>query len=250
MKMNIHSQFRAARCFQRLSVVLCWILSSGFCYGQSYIFESPNTREHMSDNEAVQSLNSHEQRNFEAVAGYLSQKLCSDPAVAGGVGMFAGSSENSVMITGCKDQTAVYLGELLARYAHQEWFLVFTPDLRGSERLLVVTLKGSSVADLAVEMRKAGLNTGTILSHAGEISVYLWEKNHSQDDAIHTLAITHQGQIREIPGQGKLTGSDSRAQARRIFDREIAGYERQRSQKLSALLRSRRLHNMGLSGPR
>ena len=230
-----------------LAIVFGWMFLASFCQGQSYIFESPNTREHMSDDDAIQSLESHEQRNFSAVAGYLARKLCPAPAVLSGVGIFAGSTENTLMVSGCKDQEALYLGELLARYAHQEWVLVFTADPKESERLIVVTFTGGSVVNIPQDMRKFGLSTGTILAEGDEIRVYLWERDGSPDDSIRSFAAAHQGQIREISGKGTLVGSNSRLEAQRVFDREIAGYERRRRLKLSALLWTRRLHDMGLA---
>src|SRR6267142_5605546 len=221
--------------------VVGWMFFACSSYGQSYIFESPNTRERMSDEDAVQSLDSHEQRNFMAVAGHLAQRLCPAPAVLGGVGMFAGSAENTLMVSGCSGPEALYLGELLARYAHQEWVLVFAANPKGSERLVIVSLTGLSVVNVPRDMRKFGLNTGTILAEGDEIRVYLWEKDHSRDDAVHSFAAAYRGQVREISGKGRLSGSDSRREAQRVFDREIADYERQRRLKLSALLWTRRL---------
>src|SRR5262249_11527918 len=43
---------------------------------QSFIFGSPNTREHMSDEAAIAARDSFEQRNFLAVARYLAGRLC------------------------------------------------------------------------------------------------------------------------------------------------------------------------------
>jgi hypothetical protein len=225
------------------------MLFASFSYGQSYIFESPNTREHMSDDDAVQSLDSHEQRNFAAVARYLARKLCPTPAVMSGVGMFAGSAENTLMVSGCQGRDALYLGELLARYAHQEWVLVFTENPKESERLIVVTFTGGPVVNIPQDMRKFGLGAGTILAEGDEIRVYLRETDHSRDEAIHAFAAARRGRIREIPGKGKLIGSDSRAEAQHVFDREIAVYERRRRLKLSALLRTRRLRDMEPASP-
>lgn len=236
---------KAARRTGASAVVFGWLFFAAISYGQSYIFESPNTREHMSDDDAVQSLDSHEQRNFAAVAGYLGRKLCPAPEVLSGIGMFAGSTENTLMISGCKGQEAIYLGELLARYARQEWVLVFTANPKENERLLIVTVTGISVMNIPQDMRKFGLSAGTILTAGDEIRIYLWERDHSADDAVHSFAASHEGRVSEISGKGRLIGSDHRATAQHVFDREIAGYERRRGLKLSALLRTRKLRDMG-----
>jgi hypothetical protein len=229
-----------------VAVIIGWMLSIGISYGQSYIFESPNTREHMSDEAALQSLDSLEQRNFVAVAGYLARRLCHEPKVAGGLGMFAGSTENTAMVSGCKGRRARYLGELLARYAHQEWVLIFTADPRGNERLVVISFAGDQLKNIPLEMRKSGLNTGTILGEGNMVRVYLWATDHSLDAMVQSFADAHQGKVQEIVGKGTLAGSDSRLEAQHVFDREIAAYERRHNVKLSALLWTRKLHDLGL----
>src|ERR1051326_1408332 len=49
------------------------------CAAQSFIFVSPNTREHLSDQDAIASLDSFEENNFLAVADYLSGRVCAHP---------------------------------------------------------------------------------------------------------------------------------------------------------------------------
>src|SRR5690349_17908506 len=92
---------------------------------QSFLFVSANTREHMSDEAAWESLNSFEQSNFLAVENYLASRLCSKPRVMSSEGMDGSTTENSSLVTGCNEGSARYLGELLARYAHQKWILIF-----------------------------------------------------------------------------------------------------------------------------
>ncbi|MBZ5525193.1 MAG: hypothetical protein LAP21_23450 [Acidobacteriia bacterium] len=63
--MNIHRSKQATgrkpAGIHAVCVIGCLLLGQA-CYGQSYIFESPNTREHMSGEAAAQSLDSYEQR--------------------------------------------------------------------------------------------------------------------------------------------------------------------------------------------
>jgi len=146
-----------------LFVILCSFLLTGISAAQAFLFVSPNTREHMTNEFAWQSLDSFEQSNFLAVADYLTTRLCVKPQVHTAEGMDGNDTENSSLITGCSSSKARYVGELLGRYAHQKWILVFDPDPSSSERLLIATFSNDHPADVAKELRQAGINVGTIV---------------------------------------------------------------------------------------
>jgi hypothetical protein len=221
---------------------------------QSFVFASPNTREHMSDEAALASQGSFEQQNFLAVARFLAARLCQAPKVQSSLGLDGAGSENSALVTGCRPGEGTYLGVLLGRYAHQKWVLVFTPAPDGTERLFVLTLHSSgpkealTPEEVLVKMRKFGLSEGTVIAQTKESVVYLWVKDASQDQAIHALAEANHSVIQETRGTGLLIGSDDRAQAQGIFDRRIFSYERTHHLAYSAQLWSKKLRDMGLSG--
>src|SRR5215471_3215873 len=155
-----------------LSAILCWFLFVGISAAQSFLFVSPNTREHMTDEFAWESLSSFEQNNFLAVANYLTTRLCAKPQVQSAEGIDGSNTENSSLVTGCSSGKAQYLGELLGRYAHQKWILVFDPDSGSSERLLIVTFSSDHPADAAKELRQAGITAGTIVFEEKGIRFY------------------------------------------------------------------------------
>src|SRR5215469_12036229 len=129
-----------------LFAVLCSFLLTGISAAQSFLFVSPNTREHMTDEFAWESLDSFEQNNFLAVADYLTTRLCAKPRVQSAEGMDGSDTENSSLITGCSSTKARYVGELLGRYTHQKWILVFDPDASSNERLLIATFSSDHPA--------------------------------------------------------------------------------------------------------
>src|SRR5215831_10190320 len=69
---------------------------------QSFVFASPNTREHMSDEAAIASQDSFEQQNFVAVARYFAARLCVAPEVKSSEGLDGPGAENSLLVTGCR----------------------------------------------------------------------------------------------------------------------------------------------------
>jgi hypothetical protein len=220
---------------------------------QSFVFASPNTREHMSDEAALASRDSFEQQNFLAVARFLAARLCQAPRVESSLGVDGPGSENSALVTGCRLGEGTYLGVLLGRYAHQKWVLIFTPAPGGSDRLFVLTLPSAgpkealAPEEVLAKMRKLGLSEGTVIAQGSETVVYVWVKDTSQDEAIHAFAETNHGAVQQTRGTGVLIGSDDRALAQSAFDRRILSYERAHHLAYSAQLWSKKLRDMGLS---
>src|SRR5262249_27218714 len=153
-----------------LSAILWCFLLTGNSTAQSFLFVSPNTREHMTDEFAWASLDSFEQNNFLAVADYLTTRLCAKPRVQSAEGMDGSDTENSSLITGCSSTKARYVGELLGRYTHQKWILVFDPDPSSSGRILIPTFSNDNPADVAKEFRQAVIKVGTITT----LEKYVW----------------------------------------------------------------------------
>jgi hypothetical protein len=155
-------------------------------------------------------------------------------------------TENTALVTGCKNGNAIYLGELLGRYAHQKWILIFNPAKKSDQRLFIIELTSARPANTIQEMHKYELNEGTIISQDNNaVSLYIWMKDNSKDGAVHAFADANHGKIQEIQGTGVLIGNDSRSLAQRAFDRGIAAYERTHHHALSALLWSRKFHDLG-----
>ena len=233
-----------------VAFALCFLLA-GICQGQSFVFVSPNTRNHMSDEVALESQDSFEQNNFVAVARYLAAKLCPHPEVRSGEGMDGTNTENTTLVAGCKNAEATYVGELLGRYAHQKWILVFNPATKGHHRLCMIELASVQPANTIQEMQKYGLNEGTVISRdkANVVRIYIWLPDNSKDSAVHAFIDANHGKVQEIHGTGILIGNDSRALAQHTFDRGIAVYEHTHHNALSKLLWSRKLHDMSNSPP-
>lgn len=233
---------RSFRC-----VILCCVLLSGASLAQSFLFVSPNTRDHLSDEDAADSLNSFEQSNFLAVAKYLGKKVCGAPQIFSAEGIYEGAAENSSLITGCKNNQAQYLGALLGRYAHQRQILIFDPSPTGTrdERLLIVEFTTDHPTDAVKHLRQYSISGATVLFQGQVVRVYVRATDHAGDAAVHKLADAEHGTIREIPGKGTMIGDDkSHIVAQHVFDQRIAAYERAHHPPLSRLLWSKQLHDM------
>lgn len=238
-----------------LPAVLAWLLLAPAGSAQSFIFVSPNTRDGMSAPCALDSLNSLEQRNFLAVARYLGSRICSKPQVRSAAGLNGPGAENSALVTGCHGESARYLGELLGRYAHQKWILVFdaaqnSAALHTNERLVILTWPGGEPLRVIQELRSHAIGFATLVMEEKAVRVYVWAKDSSQEAPLRTLAASESGAgvgaIQEIAGTGTLVGDDSRAAAQRVLDARIHSYERAHHRAFSRLLWSRKLRDMDL----
>jgi len=230
-----------------LNLFWCWMSFAALCSAQSFLFVSPNTRNQMTDEFASASLDSFEQTNFLAVANFLASKLCFKPEVLSTEGMDGTNTENSSLVTGCKTSQAQYLGELLARYAHQKWILIFDPVPEAAGRLMIVSFNSEHPADTTKQLRNYGIKEGTIVVREKLVRFYLWAPDHQLDAPVRSFADANHGTIQEIAGKAEFIGDDSRARAQQIFDKKIRNYEHAHHSSMSKLLWSRHLHDLGIS---
>lgn len=201
----------------------------------------------MTDEFAWDSLNSFEQINFLAVANLLAGKICSRPEVLSTEGMDGITTENSSLVTGCKNGEARYVGELLGRFAHQKWILVFDPIPDQPGRMIIVSFLSDHPSDIAKQLRSYGIKEGTIVVREKLVRFYLWAPDHLLDAAVHSFSDANHGAIQEIAGKAEFIGDDSRAKAQQIFDQKIRNYEHAHHSSLSKLLWSRQLHDLGIA---
>lgn len=243
------------RAIQRCECLLLLLFLAQACAAQSFIFVSPNTRDHMTDAEAFAAQNSFEQRNFLAVAKYLGRRVCKEVPSAdagaaavkvfGGEGLDGHDTENMAMIAGCGNERSVYLAELMARYGRQKWVLVFSAMPNAAEQLVVITLPAMLQEEAVNQMHKHNLVEGTVIAEGNGSRIYIWLQDHSQDAQIHALSEENQGSIQVVTGRGQLIGDDDRARAQRIFDKALHAYERQNHVAFSQQLQSKKLRRMG-----
>lgn len=230
-----------------LILSLSLLFSTALCSAQSFLFVSPNTRDQMTDEFAWDSVNSFEQTNFLAVANLLARRICTRPEVLSTEGMDGVITENSSLVTGCQGVEARYVGELLGRFAHQKWILVFDPIPGQPGRMMIVSFLSEHPSDTAKQLRSYGIKKGTIVVREKAVRFYVWAPDHRLDDAVRSFADANHGAIQEIAGKAEFIGDDSRAKAQQIFDKKITNYEHAHHSSLSKLLWSRRLHDLGIA---
>src|SRR3954471_13428349 len=161
-------------------LLLLPLLCAGTLSAQSYLFISPNVRDHMSAACAHDSLESFEEQNFLAVARLLAGKACKAPKISASEGLFEGQVENSGMVEGCTRDQAAYVGALLSRYYHQEFELVFTPDSNGPEHLLVLAASKLSTAEIFAQAIAMGVKGMEVDGEGASRRATVW----AQDETI------------------------------------------------------------------
>lgn len=203
----------------------------------------------MTDAEAFAAQGSFEQRNFLAVAHYLGKRVCvqanAEVKVFGGEGLDGHNTENTALITGCRNERAIYLAELMGRYRRQKWVLVFSAMPKAAEQMFVITLPATPPEEAVNQMHKHNLAEGTVIAQGRGARIYIWEQDHSQDAQIHALNEENHGTVEQLAGKGLLIGSEDRAKAQQIFDKALAAYERRHHVNFSRELQTEKLREMG-----
>lgn len=140
---------------------------------------------------------------------------------------------------------AVYLAELLGRYGHQKWVLVFSAIPDANEQLFVITLASTNPEEAVSQLHKHGITEATVVLEGRGARVYIWTQNHEQDADIHALSEDNHGTIEVLTGKSRLIGDDDRAKAQKIFDNALAAYEREHHVDFSRQLGTRKLRKVG-----
>src|SRR5205807_1422859 len=123
------------------------------------------------------------------------------------LGIFANSSENSVIIeTDLKAQFSEYLASLFGRYAHQEYVLFFVQQQNGPDRMWVINSR-HSLAEVVNALRKSGLIPATIRQEKTQTEVLFVDFASRATDRVKALASAVDGSTSVAVGVAALPGN-------------------------------------------
>ncbi len=184
---------------------------------QSVVFVSPSTKGLLTMSCAQESLESFEQIHYLAAAHHLAERLCQQPRIDGGVGIWKGQAENSGMIDGCPNDRARELGALLAKYYHQKQALVFDRNPAGKTSL--VSFRSTQpLGIIAIMMTQAKVSSATVVPHSGDNLVLMVVVNALERTRAMTLySLLHAHGLQEELGTTELMGDEDRGKARDIY---------------------------------
>lgn len=228
-------------------MILSCATSSSFSKGdrnrRTFVFASPNTRETLSDEDALRSLNSFEQLNAIAVADHLACAMTPKVRILDAIGVFGDSSENSLIVeANLRSESADYLASLLGRYAHQEFVLSFVEDPAGSSKLWILTTS-LPVTKVESMLRNAKLLPSTVFQTAGGAVIIFVDIGNAFGNKISPITSQLHSVASFIVGNATLVGDGDRAKAAAIFQRHIQANEAHLQTHLSKSLWTPTMHD-------
>jgi hypothetical protein len=230
--------------FIALMILLCATSSSARDPNRrAFVFASSNTRGTLSDEDALRSVNSFEQLNAIAVADRLACALTPKVQITDAIGVYADSSENSLIVEGhLRSNSADYLASLLGRYAHQEFVLAFVEHPRGSSTLWRLTTS-LPVTTVLQALRGAKLVPSTVLQQATGTVIIFVDIGNTSSSRVRSFAAQLHSVASSIVGDATLIGDDDRTKAAAIFQHHIQADESHQQMHLPKDMRTPAFHD-------
>jgi len=196
---------------------------------QSYIFVSPNTRENLTLEEAMAGLKSAEEIRLIAEERDVACRLRRAVTIRKAVGSWSDGAEHSTVITGSMGLSSLrYAGSWLGKFATQKAILYFHPSSKGGGRIYVLYLrpKMSDIAGIANKLEGDGIPNRTIVPRRNRVIVFVVDLKNELRTKIRSAARRLRARWTASKGEGEFIGDDNRDKAQKIYDAEIAGYEK------------------------
>ena len=227
--MKRHRQFSVGSLL--LLVVLAWSSSTSAQPNQkslSYGFVSPNTRQNLKLEEAIQGMSSTAETQLRAEAINLSCVVRTRIRAFRALGSWSDGAEHSVMVRFTSDEeTLRYIVSRMGRDAQQKYVIYFHPEPAGQVDLYTLRTPANarSLRALSTALTRAGIPFSTIVPLNGTTAIYIIDLDRDLREKILAAAKTLRASVIFTPGKAKLFGDDFRDRARTVFEQDIKTYE-------------------------
>jgi hypothetical protein len=204
-----------------------------------FLFASPNTRESLSDRDAKARLTSFQQINATAVADRAACALTQDVQIAGSLGIYDKSSENSFLLEADVEQKqSEYLAALLGLYSRQEFVLLFLDEAGGGDRLWTIKTPQPLEAVIAA-LRKGKLTPVTVRTEKDQTEIWFVDSGEKRAGDLKVLTSEVNGRASSTAGVAEMLGNQDRATAIKRWRQQIRTFEQQSVGRLSGQLSSK-----------
>ena len=213
------------------SVILVFLCCASAWAQQSlnYGFVSPNTREGLKLDEAVQGLQSTEELALLKRISSLRCTIRSPISTNRALGSWSDGAEHSILLRVKTDEpTMRYLMSRLGRDANQKAVLYFYPRTRGNARLFIVhpSKRLRAFSEISRFLDEAGISFRTLVPTKQETTVYVVDTENSLAAKVKTAAKRLRARFTSQTGNASFIGDDSaREKGQTIFQKEIKAYE-------------------------
>jgi hypothetical protein len=203
-----------------------------------FIFASANTRDSLTDEQAMARLTSVVQINAKAVADRAACALAPSVQVGDSVGIQDKSAENSFIVEGDLSKAqGEYLAALLGSYSRQEFVLLFLEEPLGVDRLWIIKTPQSSDAVIAA-LRKWKLTPVTLRPGKNQNEIWFVDTGEKHAEDLRGFTSDVNGSAGGTVGVAEMLGNPARSLALKEWRRQISAIEKQSGLHLSRQLTS------------
>ena len=195
----------------------------------NYAFVSPNTRENLTLDEAIKSLNSVEERKLITRIDDLACRLRSRLRIARALGSWSDGAEHSVLVRINADEAKVrYLLSNIGKSANQKSVLYFQDQSSGSASIYILRPGKSrrSLKSIAAMLDQAGIAFRTLVPTRYGAIIYIVDLKRELQTKVIAAARRLKARLESRTGKAEFIGDDAdRQKAQLVFAQEIKDYE-------------------------
>jgi hypothetical protein len=213
----------------RLLVAFLLFSCSTVTAQQSFGFVSPNTRDDLKLQDAIQGMDSQEELGLLSRAKNLGcvirRKIAAKPAV----GSWSDGAEHSILIQVNANESAIrYLMSRLGRDANQKAVVYFLPKARGRAKIYIINhIRDFNFRQIGNVLDESGIAFRTLVPARQGTIIYIIDIENSLRDKVLQASRKLNHRVTSQSGNASFIGDDSsREKGQAVFVEEIKQYER------------------------
>jgi len=212
-------------------IVALLLLGCGTITAQSprnFGFVSPNTRENLNLQEAMEGMDSQEELDLLSRAKNLGCVVKQTITTKRGVGSWSDGAEHSLLIrVNANESTIRYLLSRLGRDANQKSVLYFHPKRGGRARIYIIRhIRDRNFRQIGNVLGESGIAFRTLVVARHGIIVYIVDIDNTLRRNVLEAARQLRQQVISQSGNAAFIGNDSsREKGQAVFAKEIKKYE-------------------------
>lgn len=194
----------------------------------NYGFVSPNTKENLKLEEAIQGMNSPAAAELRKKAINLSCVVRARVTAFKALGSWSDGAEHSVMLRVQSDEeTLRYLLSRMARDAQQKYVIYFHPQPAGEADLYILRPRSGArnLVALTNALERAGIPFRTLVPSEGKGTIYIIDLDRDLHEKVAAAARMLRARVSQESGKALLFGDDERQKAKAVFEQDIKTYE-------------------------
>ena len=212
----------------RLLIAVLLLSCSTATAQQSVGFVSPNTRDDLKLQDAIQGMDSQEELSLLSRASSLGCVIRRTITTRPAVGSWSDGAEHSILIRVSGDEPAIrYLMSRLGRDANQKAVVYFHPAARGRARLYIIShIRDFNFRQIGGVLDRSGIAFRTLVPSRHGTIVYIIDLENSLRRKILQASRKLNHRFTSQTGNAAFIGDDSsRDKGQAVFAQEIKDYE-------------------------